>query len=188
MCHRYFIYSKLLSYVSLKKKPLSYTIFKSPIGKIGVAVTPNGICRVALSIKKEWEFIQKLKSLHPSPKKQPDQLLAIEKEFHLYFKKKLKSFTFPLDLTQGTPFQRSIWEKLISIPYGETRNYQWIAVEIDKPKAFRAVGNANGKNPIPLIIPCHRVIQKNGSLGGFTGGNHLKKYLLDLEQNTHATI
>ena len=85
-------------------------------------------------------------------------------------------------MRQGTYFQQLVWQKLAFIPYGETRSYQWLATEIFKPKACRAVGNANGKNPVPLIIPCHRVIQKNGALGGFTGGTHLKRYLINLEK------
>ena len=72
--------------------------------------------------------------------------------------------------------------KLLSIPFGKTWSYQWLAKAIGEPKAFRAAGNANGKNPIPLIAPCHRVIRKNGQLGGFTGGSHLKKYLLNIEK------
>jgi len=169
-------------------KRLIYTTFDSPLGKIGVAVTPYGICRIELSIKKESEFIETLKTIYYSPKKQRYQLSEIEKEFHLYFRGQLKKFTFKVDLRQGTSFQQHVWEKLKAIPFGETRSYQWLATEICQPKACRAVGNANGKNPTPIIIPCHRVIQKNGSLGGFTGGTHLKKYLLDLEKKSNATF
>ena len=167
---------------------LRYTVFNTPLGQTGVAVTPIGIYRVVLSISRESEFIEILKTLHPSPKKQTNQLIAIEKEFHLYFSGKLKKFSFRLDLRQGTSFQQRIWKKLGSIPFGKTRSYQWLATAIRQPKAFRAAGNANGKNPIPVIVPCHRVIRKNGELGGFTGGIHLKQYLLDLETKSHATL
>ena len=176
---------------SERSKPLKrliYTSFNSPLGEIGVAATPYGICRVVLSIKKESEFIETLKTIYYSPKKQRCQLSEIEKEFHLYFSGKLKKFTFKVDLRQGTSFQQRVWEKLKAIPFGKTRSYQWLATEICQPKACRAVGNANGKNPTPIIIPCHRVIQKNGSLGGFTGGTHLKKYLLELEKKSNATF
>ena len=169
-------------------KKLIYTTFNTPFGKTGVAVTPYGICRVVLSIQKESEFIETLKTIYHSPKKQRYQLSEIEKEFHLYFSGKLKKFTFKVDLRQGTSFQQCVWEKLKAIPFGETRSYQWLATKIYQPKACRAVGNANGKNPTPIIIPCHRVIQKNGSLGGFTGGTHLKKYLLELEKKSNATF
>jgi O-6-methylguanine DNA methyltransferase len=161
---------------------LTYTIFSTPLGETGIAVTPFGICRVVLSVSRESDFVEALKKLHPSPKKKPNQLKAIEKEFHLYFDKKLKNFSFKVDLRQGTLFQQKVWKKLLSIPFGKTRSYQWLAKAIGEPKAFRAAGNANGKNPIPLIAPCHRVIRKNGQLGGFTGGSHLKKYLLNIEK------
>ena len=167
---------------SEKDETLTYTIFSTPLGKTGVAVSPFGICRVVLSISRESDFIEILKILHPSPIKEPNQLKPIEKEFHLYFDKKLKNFSFKPDLRQGTLFQQKIWHKLTSIPFGKTRSYQWLANAIGEPKAFRAAGNANGKNPIPLIAPCHRVIRENGHLGGFTGGSHLKQYLLNIEK------
>ena len=176
---------------SEKSKPIKrllYTTFDSPLGKTGVAVTSYGICRIELSIKKESEFIETLKTIYHSPKIQRCQLSEIEKEFNLYFSGKLKKFTLKVDLRQGTSFQQRVWEKLKAIPFGETRSYQWLATEICQPKACRAVGNANGKNPTPIIIPCHRVIQKNGGLGGFTGGNQLKKYLLELEKKSNATF
>ena len=167
---------------------LTYTTFNTPLGKTGVAVTPYGICRVVLTISRESEFVETLKTIYPSPKKQPRQLLGIEKEFHLYFSGKLKKFSYKPDLRQGTRFQQRVWEKLVFIPFGETRSYQWLAGAIRQPKACRAVGNANGKNPTPIIVPCHRVIQKNGGLGGFTGGTHHKKYLLDLEKKSYASF
>ena len=167
---------------------LTYTVFDTPLGKTGVAVTPYGVCRVALKILKESEFVKTLVPINHSPQKKPQLLTEIENEFHLYFSGRLKKFSCRLDLRQGTGFQQRVWRKLRLIPFGETRSYQWLAKSIYQPKACRAVGNANGKNPIPIIIPCHRVIQKNGSLGGFTGGTHLKRYLLDLEKKSYATF
>ena len=167
---------------------LTYTTFNTPLGKTGVAVTPYGICRVVLTISRESEFVETLKTIYPSPKKQPRQLLEIEKEFHLYFSGKLKKFSYKPDFRQGTRFQQRVWEKLVFIPFGKTRSYQWLAGAIRQPKAYRAAGNANGKNPTPIIVPCHRVIQKNGGLGGFTGGTHHKKYLLHLEKKFYASF
>ena len=102
---------------------LTYTTFNTPLGKTGVAVTPYGICRVVLTISRESEFVETLKTISPSPKKQPRQLLEIEKEFHLYFSGKLKKFSYKPDLRQGTHFQQRVWEKLVFIPFGETRSY-----------------------------------------------------------------
>jgi O-6-methylguanine DNA methyltransferase len=167
---------------------LIYTTFNSPLGAIGVAATSYGICRVVLSITNESEFVEKLKMIYHSPKRKPQQLKEIEKEFNLYFSGKLKDFSFKVDLHQGTSFQQHVWRKLSFIPFGETRSYQWLANKICQPKACRAVGNANGKNPTPIIVPCHRVIKKNGTLGGFTGGTHLKKYLLNLEKKNYANF
>lgn len=99
-----------------------------------------------------------------------------------YFSKKRKYFDLPIKLN-GTQFQLSIWQKLNSIPYGNTKAYKQIASEIGNPKASRAVGNANNKNPIPILIPCHRVIGANGTLTGYRGGINVKKALLNLENS-----
>jgi len=90
-------------------------------------------------------------------------------------------FACRLDLSSGTPFQQEVWRALRTIPRGETRSYAWVARRIGKPKAVRAVGAACGANPIPIIVPCHRVIASDGSLGGFSGGLALKRRLLELE-------
>lgn len=103
-----------------------------------------------------------------------------------YFNKKLKKFDIPYIFMNGTPFQKSCWEELKKIPYGETITYQEEALRIENPKAIRAVGSANGKNPISIIIPCHRVISKNGGLGGYTTKEgskiDIKNYLISLEK------
>lgn len=99
-----------------------------------------------------------------------------------YFQGKRKSFDLPISYA-GTSFQESVWRELQNIPYGETRSYEDIAVKIGNPKAVRAVGQANNKNPILLIIPCHRVIHKNGDISGFACGIDAKKYLLGLERS-----
>ncbi len=97
-----------------------------------------------------------------------------------YFNKELKSFDIPLRLS-GTPFQKKVYSQLLQIPYGSTISYQELAKRVDNKKASRAVGNANGKNPIAIIIPCHRVISKDGSIGGFSSKIDIKRELLELE-------
>lgn len=99
-----------------------------------------------------------------------------------YFQGKRTTFSLPFKLT-GTPFQLAVWKKLQNIPYGQTTSYKEIAQKINKPKACRAVGMANNKNPLPIIIPCHRVIGSNGKLIGYAGGLKLKNYLLELEKS-----
>ncbi|HLY19283.1 MAG TPA: methylated-DNA--[protein]-cysteine S-methyltransferase [Bryobacteraceae bacterium] len=101
-------------------------------------------------------------------------------ELRAYFAGELREFGLPLDM-QGTEFQKSVWTELLKIPYGETRSYSQVAAAIRAPKAVRAVGAANGRNPIPIVVPCHRVIGADGSLTGFGGGLPLKRFLLDLE-------
>lgn len=99
-----------------------------------------------------------------------------------YFQGKRTVFSLPFKLT-GTPFQLAVWKELQNIPYGKTISYKEIAQKINKPKAYRAVGMANNKNPLPIIIPCHRVIGSNGKLIGYAGGLKLKNYLLELEKS-----
>jgi len=112
-----------------------------------------------------------------------DSLLKYEMNLlKSYFKGRQVDFDFPLDLSSGTPFQIMVWEKLREIPYGECRSYAWVAEQIGNPRAVRAVGMANNKNPLPPVIPCHRVIGSDGSLTGYASGLHVKKYLLEMEK------
>lgn len=104
-----------------------------------------------------------------------------------YFNRELTTFDIAL-APKGTEFQQSVWQALLEIPYGETTSYGAIAKRLDNPKAVRAVGGANGRNPIPIIIPCHRVIGSNGSLTGFGGGLPTKTYLLDLENSEQLEL
>ncbi len=105
-----------------------------------------------------------------------------ERQIGAYFRGALKRFNLPLS-PSGTPFQRSVWNALCDIPYGETISYGELAKRIGKPTACRAVGAANGRNPLPIVVPCHRVIGSDGRLTGYNGGIHLKEYLLKLEKS-----
>jgi len=104
---------------------------------------------------------------------------AIE-QIRLYLARRLKKFDVPIDLI-GTDFQKFVWGETMKIPYGETITYSELAKRIHNPKAYRAVGNALGANPLPIIVPCHRVIASDGSLGGYSGGIKIKEFLLGLE-------
>jgi methylated-DNA-[protein]-cysteine S-methyltransferase len=105
----------------------------------------------------------------------------IQKQFTEYELGKRKVFDLPLHI-KGTEFQKKVWDALLEIPYGETRSYQEIAIQVGNPKAVRAVGGACNRNPIGIIVPCHRVVGKNGSLTGYAGGLDYKKMLLDKEK------
>lgn len=103
-----------------------------------------------------------------------------------YFSGSWVPFPGELDLSEATSFQRRVWQATRLIPYGETRSYLWVAEQTGRPAAVRAVGQALGKNPLPVIVPCHRVIAADGSLGGFTGGLKMKRRLLELESTARA--
>lgn len=111
----------------------------------------------------------------------PQVLRPYEEELQAYFRGELREFSCKLDLA-GTTFQKKCWNALLRIPYGKTRSYADIAKEVGSPRAFRAVGQANHNNPIPIIVPCHRVITSSGTLGGYGGGLDMKRALLRLEE------
>jgi methylated-DNA-[protein]-cysteine S-methyltransferase len=110
------------------------------------------------------------------------------KELDGYFDGNLTRFTVPLDPAVGTRFQRRVWEELTAIPYGQTRSYGEVASAIGNPRASRAVGSANKRNCIPILIPCHRVIKSDGGIGGYNSGTHIKRALLKLEGVTKVPI
>jgi len=159
-----------------------YASFCSPFLKnVFVASTSKGLCMVDF-LTSEKAFLKELKNLFPGEivkddRKNGKALSQIKR----YLMGKLKRFDCSLDL-RGTPFQRKVWTALAKIPYGSTKSYQEIAKSIGHPKACRAVGNANGSNSIPIILPCHRVIESNGGLGGFGHGVKVKQQLLDFEK------
>jgi methylated-DNA-[protein]-cysteine S-methyltransferase len=148
-------------------------IYESPIGPLTLA--SNGAALTQL------EFEHPRPPLPEQPRGEDDVLRATRHQLDLYFAGKLKAFDLPL-APKGTPFQQKVWAALLTIPYGATRSYAQQAVAIGQPTATRAVGLANGRNPIAVIVPCHRVIGANGALTGFGGGIERKQTLLDLEQ------
>ena len=144
---------------------------QSPVGILEIKAGDKAITEVNM-LKKEPVKMQT--STNPV-------IVETCKQLDEYFAGKRQTFDLPLS-TKGTPFQQTVWKQLQKIPYGRAISYSRLAQEINNPKACRAVGSANGKNPIPIIIPCHRVIASDGGLGGYTGGLDIKKQLLDLEK------
>lgn len=144
------------------------TFIKTKAGIVEIIGTPVGINQV--------RFVQKVE--HDNT---PTCLTEAKNQLSEYFNGTRHAFDLDLVL-QGTEFQHKVWNALLEIPYGETRSYQEIAEAIGNPKAVRAVGMANNKNNIGIIIPCHRVIGKDGSMTGYYGGIHYKEFLLDLER------
>jgi O-6-methylguanine DNA methyltransferase len=158
-----------------------YTAFDSPIGKIFLALTENGLCAVGIG-EKEAEFIRLLRGTYNiMPVKNAAAFKGLVRLLKRYLNGERIKIDIPFDL-QGTLFEKKVWKALLKIPYSKTKSYGEIAREIGLPKGARAVGNACGKNPVPIIIPCHRVIAGNGGLGGYTGGIRIKKKLLKIEK------
>jgi len=162
--------------------PIRYLTTATPLGLTGIAGSHQGLIKIILKLPSESFFKNYLKNSYSCDcSLDPPFFENVIKQLDLYFSGKLKQFTCKLDLSQGTPFQQTVWRQLSTIPYGNTHSYRTLAQAIERPQAYRAVGNANGKNPLPLIVPCHRVIRENGELGGYTGGLPIKRFLLDLE-------
>ncbi|MGB8970262.1 MAG: methylated-DNA--[protein]-cysteine S-methyltransferase [Candidatus Sulfotelmatobacter sp.] len=170
------------------------TDMNSAIGPLFLAASGRGL--VAL------EFDARLpgqQSIRPNPRHLREEKNGLEftdsarrmrlciSELEEYFDGKRREFTFPLDL-RGTDFQLACWRALLAIPYGETRSYADIARAVGKPNAFRAVGMANNRNPVAIVVPCHRVIASDGSLCGYGGGLDVKRKLLEMEGALTGTL
>lgn len=162
---------------------LYFKTLPSPVGKLTLVARDHALAAVL------WENDPPSRvplgpleenALHPT-------LLEAERQLQLYFAGKQQQFDLPLHF-EGTPFQQKVWHALTTIPFGETRSYAQVAIQIGSPKAVRAVGAANGKNPISIIAPCHRVIGTNGKLTGFAGGMEAKAFLLQLEASHQQSL
>ena len=155
---------------------MEYCYMTSPIGDLLLAGDDTGLRRIGFPGGKgrvtpgqDW-------------RERRDGFVQARRQLLEYFAGERRTFELALE-PDGTPFQLSVLEALLKIPYGDTASYQDIAANIGRPRAVRAVGAANGRNPLPIVIPCHRVIGANGSLTGFGGGLDTKRYLLDLESS-----
>ncbi|UCE19927.1 MAG: methylated-DNA--[protein]-cysteine S-methyltransferase [Gemmatimonadota bacterium] len=160
---------------------LRYTIFPSRIGPLGLAATDRGICRLTMNADRGTFGIE-LETRYRCAAVDDDRSFGNERAMlEEYFQGKTKRFDCPLHFVEGTDFQRQVWHALRRIPYGQVRSYAWVAREIGHPRAVRAVGGANGRNPIAILVPCHRVIRSDGGLGGFGAGPEVKRALLRIE-------
>ncbi len=167
----------------MESSHIVYKIVPSPIGDFVAGSTAEGCCLFEFNDRGGLpRIIKRIEKRHRVTVEEGssrfiDQMVS---EVGEYFDGRRKEFTLPLDL-HGTPFEISVWSELLKIPYGETRSYGELAVILGKPGAARAVGRANGANYLPIIVPCHRVIQEDGQLRGYGGGLWRKKFLLELE-------
>jgi O-6-methylguanine DNA methyltransferase len=176
---------------------LHSTLFLAPIGPLFLAASDKGLVALEFDARSPGQ-----QSVRPNPRnlreegdkqqevvfeESPDVMRPYEAQLEEYFSGSRREFTFPLDL-RGTTFQLDCWRALSAIPYGETRTYADIARAIGKPQAFRAVGMANNRNPIAIVVPCHRVIASDGTLCGYGGGLDIKRRLLELEGALTGTL
>ena len=168
--------------------PLFYDGMDSPLGPLWFAVS-DGLSAdggVALAWVRwgmsETAFRREVAQRSDlAPKRDPDRLRGWRRQIADYFAGRRIDFDGSIAPEGGTPFQRQVWEQIRTIPYGRVRSYAEIARSMGLPGAARAVGAACGKNPVPIVVPCHRVVRQDGSLGGYTGGLHIKKTLLRIE-------
>ena len=151
---------------------MNYRLLNTPIGTLRLVSDGTHLQRI--------EFEGHYEETEPASETGDAVLSACATQLREYFAGKRDRFDLPL-AAQGTEFQRQVWSALAAIPYGQLRSYRDIAEAIDKPRAVRAVGAANGRNPLPIVVPCHRVIGSDGSLTGFAGGLEAKTRLLELE-------
>ena len=155
---------------------IDYQKYQSPIGELVLLASQAGLVGIALDAESPTlaKYPQRTeKTRHPL-------LTGVRKQLDEYFKGKRKKFDLKLDL-RGTEFQMAAWNALAKIPYGKTASYGEQAAKIGNPKAVRAIGRANGLNPLPIVLPCHRVIGSDGSLTGYASGVEVKKALIDFE-------
>ncbi len=148
---------------------LNYDIYESPVGLIYLVFSGKNLCNVSF------------RKPSATPFKKGSAPEGFIKELKLYFSGKLTNFGQKVRFLTGTDFEKKVWSSLKNIPFGETRSYKWVAERVGSPKAVRAVGRALSKNPVPVVIPCHRVIESDGSIGGFASGVQRKRRLLDME-------
>ena len=163
------------------REGLKYITFSSDVGWLGILGSAKGLLCLTLPQRSAQEAHQLLGDRVNHATWSPHSFDDLIQRLRTYFGAHQVDFPDRLDLSGATPFQRQVWEVTRLIPYGETRSYGWVAEQVGRPGAVRAVGQALAQNPLPVTIPCHRVVNTDAKLGGYRGGVEMKKYLLHLE-------
>lgn len=158
-----------------------YRVFSTEFGYMAISATEKGLTGVALPADSEEDALFQLGLNVPDAVLSYDLLPDFTASMKRYFQGERIEFRVEIDFTGATNFQRRVWQATMKIPYGETRSYGWVAAQAENPGASRAAGNALGRNPVPIVVPCHRVIAGDGSIGGFSSGLDRKQRLLALE-------
>jgi len=160
---------------------LRYTILNTDMGWVGILGSSRGLLRITLPQPSARQAKQQLGGRVKEATRSDNSFTDLSQRLRNYFAGHQVTFPDELDLSPATAFERRVWEITRLIPYGETRSYSWVAEQLGKARAVRAVGRALGKNPLPIITPCHRVVAKDGKPGGYSGGVEIKRELLKLE-------
>ena len=163
---------------------VSFDVADTQIGPLLLAVTERGLCRISFDPEPDRETETLARTFGVRVLRAPRELDSVRRELDEYFEGRRRDFDLPLDLRGREGFSRDILEHLARVPYGEVTTYKSLAVEAGNPRAARAVGTIMNRNPIPIVLPCHRVVGSNGSLVGYGGGLERKRLLLDLEAGT----
>jgi methylated-DNA-[protein]-cysteine S-methyltransferase len=158
-----------------------YDVVDSPVGALLVAVTPRGLVRISYDAQPERQLERLARLVGPGVLRAPRQVDGVRRELDEYFDGRRRAFDLPLDLRGTTPFTARVLAELARVPYGQTATYGELARRAGRPSAARAVGTVMNRNPIPIVLPCHRVLGANGSLVGYGGGLERKEQLLRLE-------
>jgi methylated-DNA-[protein]-cysteine S-methyltransferase len=167
---------------------VAYDVTDSPIGPLLVATTDRGLCRISFDPEPERATEELARAFGPRVLRATKPIDPVRRQLDEYFEQKRTRFELPLDLRGAAPFSRDVLARLALVPYGETTTYGTLAREADRPQAARAVGTVMNRNPIPIVLPCHRVVGANGSLVGYAGGLDRKELLLKLEGALDNTI
>lgn len=160
---------------------LNYVTISVDAGWLAILSSAKGLVSITLPQPSAQEAQQLLGDNLNQTIESPSRFEDLTERLRIYFSGRKVDFPDVLDLSKATTFQRKVWEATRLIPYGETRSYSWVAEQIKRPGAGRAVGQALARNPLPVIVPCHRVLNADGKLGGYSGGLAMKRYLLSLE-------
>jgi len=156
----------------VQSAPLYFDLFSSPLGKLYMVFSGKFLCGISFEKPRNIPFKR-----DAAPKN-------FIRELSAYFEGSVSDFRQEIKFLTGTDFEQDVWYSLKDVPFGETRTYKWIAEKVGRPAAVRAVGRALSKNPIPIVIPCHRIIESDGSIGGYSSGVDRKRRLLDMEYYT----
>lgn len=160
-----------------------FDLVASPVGDLLVALTPHGLVRLAFVDGRDAAVVldELARRLSPRLLRAPSSVAPVRRQLEEYFAGRRRHFDVPVDWSLTSPFTQAVLDTATRIPYGRVHSYGQVAADVGKPRAARAVGRALGANPVPVVVPCHRVVRTGGHLGGYTGGLDVKRLLLDLE-------